>query len=87
MRGGLRVVVAVVDFEGSGDSAGTGRRTRPGRIAYGPKPPFAKLAKVETLTAVYDRRPVCFARSRVSTKPTSKPPQPDGFRRGYSHRH
>jgi len=75
VRGGLRVVVAVVDFEGSGDSAGTGRRTRPGRTAYGPKPPFAKLAKVETLTAVYDRRPVCFACSRVPPSPTSNPPQ------------
>jgi hypothetical protein len=47
--------------------------------------PVLELRAVETLAAVYDRRPVCFASSRVFHRAQRRnPPHLGGFRRGKS---
>ena len=75
VRGGLRVVVGCSRLCGFGsDSGGTGQHIRPGRIAHRTNLPFPTPENGGALTAVADRL-VYFACSRVSTKPTSKPPQ------------
>jgi hypothetical protein len=65
---------AVVDFAGSEAIRVEPANTWPGRIAHRTNLPFPTPENGGALTAVADRL-VYFACSRVSTKPTSKPPQ------------